>query len=1289
MKIDLNTQNISKDNGDPIGTGSVDLSALDAAVAGLDQAVVLQGEWDASSGSFPGTGTAQAGHSWIVSVTGTVDSVDFTAGDRIIAIVDDASTSTYAANWNKSDYSDLVQSVAGKTGNVTLDADDLSDGATNAIPTLAQETAWDAADTHATGDGSDHQDVIDLATLTGVAANSTDLGTFTGSTIADSQTLKAAIQALESAHEISEPWTYVTNATEFEAALAAGKLRILMEEGDYQIQNTLVPYDNLHIRGKGSPSNDAGSGGVRIFDATGNNLFVYSATQSETDIASLNDIARGEQSITLAAQIGSIYNAGDTILDIQPNTLGTNWGHAFMLTRTTQATDTELYFHTGFAWPEAYTTAPVNVWTNILKNFTLENVYLDADGGTDIEIYGGHGITLRNVWHSETAGSDKTWLRHCVNVNVDRCRIDYSGNGEPLRMQGCTDVRIQGLGNLTPAGVYLLWFDAMLNLAVRDCYGGTLWIDNSCQWHMENCHSPGGTDFNVNDFFDNHYFSITNCSQDDHGGNDNFRFYTSTNFKLDSIRTGYSGSQDAFQIQDCSNFEMTGCAAPDAAGLKIDLQGTNTNYRIHRNYWQEDDVKFDMAPSDGDLMAWDDGNSYWNAISSLSADFIADGSTNAIPTLTQETNWDNHLGDTANPHSTNDLGSNLSSTTNDLLSDTGSITIGGTGGTNNETLTLDFESTANEVHISTATGVSAIVIDASIFTVAGNLGFNSGTGPEAYVGSTAPGILAFNGLGGTNNESLIIDLETTANTIGISSDTGATLVDFGTLNVAGANIDDTNWDSAYTHSTGDGSDHQDVADLATLSGVAANSTDLGTFTGTTIADAQTIKAAIQALETAHEAISHNQLGSNLSSTTNDILSDTGVIQLGGTGGTNNETLSLDFETTANRVLLTTASGVFFIDTTDVGISLDCSFTPLNVEADTGGSTIFAWNKKAGTGIGFDFYTSENTGGEMYNAYHDTTTHTGDVFRANLAAGSGDFTGNLINYTLNSVDKFIVDYTGQITVGSIGTSVTQTEWDAAYTHGTGDGSDHQDVADLATLSGVAANSTDLGTFTGTTIADTQTIKAALQALETAVETKLTDGTDIIDDTHIDWGTGANQVSADDIPDGSTNAIITLTQETNFETAYTHSQATHHFDTPEYGSMYITGNSTADTSNSTPGTFDKITRWGSDGASSTNVTPDSTTNDDILVATAGTYEISAHVSFAGSTNHTYTFRVYKEGVAVTELTCQRKTATADVGSASLGGIISVSANDNIDLRIACDNASSSFTLQEANINLKRVA
>lgn len=47
---------------------------------------------------------------------------------------------------------------------------------------------------------------------------------------------------------------------------------------------------------------------------------------------------------------------------------------------------------------------------------------------------------------------------------------------------------------------------------------------------------------------------------------------------------------------------------------------------------------------------------------------------------------------------------------------------------------------------------------------------------------------------------------------------------------------------------------------------------------------------------------------------------------------------------------------------------------------------------------------------------------------------------------------------------------------------------QNTVDAATLSGRPLNSTHLGTFTGSTIADSSTVKAALQNLETEVETK---------------------------------------------------------------------------------------------------------------------------------------------------------------------------------------------------------
>ena len=54
-----------------------------------------------------------------------------------------------------------------------------------------------------------------------------------------------------------------------------------------------------------------------------------------------------------------------------------------------------------------------------------------------------------------------------------------------------------------------------------------------------------------------------------------------------------------------------------------------------------------------------------------------------------------------------------------------------------------------------------------------------------------------------------------------------------------------------------------------------------------------------------------------------------------------------------------------------------------------------------------------------------------------------------------------------------------------------------IDNVATLSGVAKDETDLGSFSGSTIADSQTVKAALQALETAqeaIDTKTVDGGD---------------------------------------------------------------------------------------------------------------------------------------------------------------------------------------------------
>lgn len=129
-------------------TQAVDLDTIEARVNALDAAVVLKGSWDATSGLFPGGGTAQAGESWIVSGAGTVDGVDFTINDRIVALVDNAPTGIYATNWLKLDYTDQVISVVGLTGAIAkanlLSALNVEDGATADLTAAEIEALLDA-----------------------------------------------------------------------------------------------------------------------------------------------------------------------------------------------------------------------------------------------------------------------------------------------------------------------------------------------------------------------------------------------------------------------------------------------------------------------------------------------------------------------------------------------------------------------------------------------------------------------------------------------------------------------------------------------------------------------------------------------------------------------------------------------------------------------------------------------------------------------------------------------------------------------------------------------------------------------------------------------------------------------------------------------------------------------------------------------------------------------------------------------------------------------------------------
>ena len=191
--------------------------------------------------------------------------------------------------------------------------------------------------------------------------------------------------------------------------------------------------------------------------------------------------------------------------------------------------------------------------------------------------------------------------------------------------------------------------------------------------------------------------------------------------------------------------------------------------------------------------------------------------------------------------------------------------------------------------------------------------------------------------------------------------------------------------------------------VANLLSDVASTTDLGTFTGTTIDNNQSIKSALQALETALEAESANRATaiSNLVDGAPALLD------------TLNE-LAAAINDDENFV--TTITNL--IDANEVHIDNVVSLTGVSKDA------------------------------------------------ANL----GTFTGSTIadSATVKAAIQAL-----ETAVETKATSAVVTEVDA-------------NVDDLISLTGIAENVTGLGTFTGSTISDGSTIKDALQDLETAAE-----------------------------------------------------------------------------------------------------------------------------------------------------------------------------------------------------------
>ena len=274
-----------------------------------------------------------------------------------------------------------------------------------------------------------------------------------------------------------------------------------------------------------------------------------------------------------------------------------------------------------------------------------------------------------------------------------------------------------------------------------------------------------------------------------------------------------------------------------------------------------------------------------------------------------------------------------------------------------------------------------------------------------------------------------------------------------------------------------------VGDLNSLSGVGANSTNLGVFTGTTIDNSVTIKAALQALETAIEAetVARGVAITNLVDGAPDALNTL-----------NELAAALNDDASAASTLTT------LINANETHIDNMATLTGKAKDSTTLGTF-------SGTTIS-DSTTIANALQELETASEETDANTdslvaltgldenAEVFSP--TGGDADFTGTTlggVDYTVKSALQALGTKADANAAAVTSEASTRASADTTLTNNLAE--TDQNTDDLVTLSGVDENSTTLGAFTGSTIADNQTIKEALQALETACELSTDDGDNV--------------------------------------------------------------------------------------------------------------------------------------------------------------------------------------------------
>ena len=331
-----------------------------------------------------------------------------------------------------------------------------------------------------------------------------------------------------------------------------------------------------------------------------------------------------------------------------------------------------------------------------------------------------------------------------------------------------------------------------------------------------------------------------------------------------------------------------------------------------------------------------------------------------------------------------------------------------------------------------------------------------------------------------------------------------------------------------------------VNDLITLTGISENVSTLGTFTGSTIADDLGIKAALQALETAVETKETQAVVSEINQNADDLISLTGVSEnttnLGTfSGSTIDDSVTVKAALQALETAIESESAARATAITDLVDGAPDALNTLNELAAALNDDASAASSLTGlinanethidnmatlTGVAKDATSLGTFSGstipdtrtiksalqELETAHEEVDANTDDLISLSGVAenttvfsptgGDADFTGTTLSGTDLTIKSALQALgTKADTNASAITSEASTRAAADTTLTNNLAETDANADSLIALSGVAENAENLGTFTGSTIADSSTIKAALQALETACELSTDDGDNV--------------------------------------------------------------------------------------------------------------------------------------------------------------------------------------------------